>query len=38
MKDLKILGPRDTGKGILIEMDAGYVSPKDILNEDFFAF
>jgi hypothetical protein len=35
MKDLKILGPRDTGKGILIEMDAGYVSPKDILNEDF---
>ena len=35
MKDLKILGPRDTGKGILIEMDAGYVSPKDRLNEDF---
>jgi hypothetical protein len=33
MKDLPILGPKDIGKGILIEMDAGYVSPKDRLNE-----
>jgi hypothetical protein len=33
MKDLPILGPRDSGKGILIEMDAGYVSPTDRLNE-----
>lgn len=27
MKDLKILGPQEIGHGILIEMDAGYVSP-----------
>ena len=31
---MKILGPTDTGKGILIEMDAGWVSPKDRLNAD----
>jgi len=37
MKDLPILGPRDSGKGILIEMDAGYVSPKDRLNEAMLA-
>lgn len=35
MKDLRILGPRETGKGILIEMDAGHLSPKDALNENF---
>jgi hypothetical protein len=35
MKDLHILGPRETGKGILIEMDAGYISPSDPLNESF---
>ena len=35
MKDLRILGPRETGKGILIEMDAGYISPSDPLNESF---
>ena len=35
MKDLHILGPRETGKGILIEMDAGIISPKDPLNESF---
>ena len=26
---MKILGPNETGKGILIEYDAGYVSPED---------
>ena len=26
---MKILGPRETGKGILIEYDAGYVSPDE---------
>jgi hypothetical protein len=26
---MKILGPNETGKGILVEYDAGYVSPKD---------
>ena len=34
MKDLRILGPRESGKGILIEMDAGFISPKDPLNEE----
>jgi len=33
MKELRILGPNESGKGILIEMDAGYVSPTDVLNE-----
>ena len=33
MKDMRILGPSDIGKGILIEMDAGYVSPKDEFNQ-----
>jgi hypothetical protein len=32
MKDMRILGPSEVGKGILIEMDAGYVSPKDEFN------
>lgn len=32
---MKILGPNQTGKGILIEMDTGFVNPKDRLNEDF---
>ena len=36
MKELRILGPNELGKGILIEMDAGYVSPMDILNESVF--
>ena len=36
MKELRILGPNESGKGILIEMDAGYVSPTDILNESVF--
>ena len=26
---MKILGPNETGKGILIEYDAGHVSPDD---------
>jgi hypothetical protein len=26
---MKILGPNETGKGILVEYDAGYVSPED---------
>ena len=26
---MKILGPNETGKGILVEYDAGYVSPND---------
>jgi hypothetical protein len=30
--DLKILKPNDTGKGILVEYDAGYISPKDEHN------
>ena len=30
---MKILGPTDTGKGILIEMDAGYVSPSHEFNK-----
>ena len=33
---MKILGPNETGKGILIEYDAGYVSPdenKRIISE-----
>jgi len=33
MKQYKILGPHETGKGILIEDDAGYLSPLDKLNE-----
>lgn len=33
MKSLHILGPNEIGKGILIEEDAGYLSPLDRLNE-----
>ena len=33
MKNLRILGPNEIGKGILIEEDAGYLSPLDRLNE-----
>jgi len=35
MSQLKILGPKDTGKGILIEYDAGYVSPHEKNNLSF---
>ncbi len=31
---MKILGPNETGKGILIEWDAGYVSPNDKYNSE----
>ena len=29
---MKILGPNDVGRGILIEMDAGYISATDERN------
>ena len=29
---MKILGPNDTGKGILVEWDAGFVNPNDSRN------
>ena len=32
MKNLRILEANELGHGILIEMDAGYVSPKDKHN------
>ena len=32
--DLQILQPGQSGKGILIEYDAGYISPNDKLNND----
>lgn len=37
MKELKILGPRETGKGILIEYDAGHISPEDLRNRQIIA-
>jgi hypothetical protein len=33
MQNFKILGPNEIGKGILIEYDAGYVSPKEFSND-----
>ena len=32
MQNYKILGPNESGKGILIEMDAGYISPTETRN------
>lgn len=32
MKDLKILGPRESGRGILVEYDAGYIDPNERRN------
>ena len=32
MNDLKILGPRDSGRGILVEYDAGYIDPNERRN------
>ena len=32
---MKILGPNEIGKGILIEYDAGSVSWQNSINEDF---
>jgi hypothetical protein len=34
MKQLRILEANEIGHGILIETDAGWVSPKDIRNAD----
>ena len=34
MKKLRILEANELGHGILVEMDAGYISPKDKLNAD----
>ncbi len=34
MSGYKILGPQDSGKGILIEYDAGYVNPNEGRNLD----
>lgn len=31
---MKILGPNDSGKGILVEWDAGFINPNDIRNTD----
>lgn len=33
MKKLRILESHETGHGILVEMDAGYISPNDELNQ-----
>jgi hypothetical protein len=32
MENFKILGPRDLGRGILIEYDAGYINPREGKN------
>ena len=29
---MKVLGPKDTGKGILVEWDAGEINPKEVRN------
>ena len=34
MKDLRILAPREVGKGILVEYDAGYINPMERRNLD----
>jgi hypothetical protein len=34
MKDLKILGPKESGRGILVEYDAGYINPMERRNLD----
>jgi hypothetical protein len=31
---MKILGPNDSGKGILVEWDAGFINPNDARNTD----
>jgi hypothetical protein len=35
MKKLRILEANESGHGILIEMDAGYVSPREDMNAAF---
>lgn len=32
MENLKVLGPREVGKGILVEYDSGYIDPRDRRN------
>ena len=34
MNNLRVLGANETGKGILVEWDAGYINPKDLRNEN----
>jgi Prohead core protein serine protease len=34
---MRILGPNETGTGILIEYDAGHISPDDVLNKGIIA-
>jgi hypothetical protein len=34
MKDYRILNASETGRGILVEMDAGWISPSDPKNVD----
>jgi len=34
MNNLRILGPNDLGKGILIEYDAGHINPNDEFNRN----
>jgi hypothetical protein len=31
---MRILGPNDSGKGILVEWDAGYINPNDTRNTE----
>jgi hypothetical protein len=31
---MKILGPKDTGKGILVEWDAGIINPNEPRNQN----
>lgn len=35
INDIKLLKPGETGFGIMIEQDAGYISPNDIRNKPF---
>lgn len=35
MSDFKILGPKDSGRGILVEYDAGYIDPNERRNLSF---
>jgi hypothetical protein len=35
MSDIKILSPGKTGYGVLIENDAGFISPRDNVNKQF---
>jgi translation initiation factor RLI1 len=33
---MKILGPNDTGKGILVEWDAGIINPNEPRNSECY--